>query len=314
MSFLTNPHYRGLGPAQLRWMFTTTLLAHWSPLTWMTWSLNYVLGGLDPGGYHLVNVLLHGANAALLYLVARRLLASGFDAAPERASIVAGSVFAALVFGLHPLRAESVAWVSERRDVLCAFFLLLAVLAYLRGVMGGGLIGSRWWGLSLAAFAAALLSKASAMTLPLTLLVIDIYPLRRRSLGWRGLLIEKLPYALLAAATALVAVLARQESGNITAYGRYGTAARVALAGYTFWFYPWKFVWPSGLSPMYELPARVDLATPRFLFPLVAVIVITATLIALRRRWPAGLTAWTYHALPGDGLRAGAATLDRRLQ
>jgi protein O-mannosyl-transferase len=305
VSFLANPHYRGLGPAQLRWMFTTTLLAHWSPLTWMTWGLNYVLGGLDPKGYHLANVLLHGANAALFYLVARRLLVSGFDATRNSPGTAAGAVFAALVFGLHPLRAESVAWVSERRDVLCAFFLLLAVLAYLRGVARGGSIGSRWWGLSLAAFAAALLSKASAMTLPLTLLVIDVYPLRRRSLGWRGLLIEKIPYALLAGVAALLAVLARQESGNITAYGRYGTGARVALASYTFWFYPWKFVWPTGLSPMYELPARVDPLEPRFLFPLIAVIVITAVLVALRRRWPAGLSAWTYSAivlLPVSGL------------
>src|SRR5262245_60843043 len=76
VSFLENPHYRGLGLAQLRWWFSTTLLAHWSPLTWMTWSLNYAVGGLAPWGYHLVNLLLHGANVALVYLVARRLLAA----------------------------------------------------------------------------------------------------------------------------------------------------------------------------------------------------------------------------------------------
>src|SRR5439155_21155455 len=124
-SVLDNPRYRGLGPSQLHWMLTTTLLAHWSPLTWITWGFNYVVGGLDPRGYHLVNVLLHGANVALLYLVARRLLRSAFDGefAGTRASvaITGGSLFAALVFGLHPLRAESVAWVSERRDLLCAF-------------------------------------------------------------------------------------------------------------------------------------------------------------------------------------------------
>src|SRR5215471_6176343 len=174
-SFLENPHYRGLGLSQLSWMFTTTLLAHWSPFTWMTWGANYMIGGLDPRGYHLVNVLLHGANVALFYLVARRLLLAGFDRrldARDGVEIVAGSMFAALVFGLHPLRVESVAWVSERRDLLGAFFLLLAVLAYLRGVALGRLIGSRWWALSLAAFAAALLSKAAAMTFPLTLLLV----------------------------------------------------------------------------------------------------------------------------------------------
>jgi protein O-mannosyl-transferase len=301
MSFLDNPHYRGLGPAQLRWMLTTTLLAHWSPLTWITWGFNYVIGGVDPRGYHLVNVLLHGANVALFYLLALRLLGSGFDRGfdPTHGSvaITAGSVFAALVFGLHPLRAESVAWVSERRDLLCAFFLLLAVLAYLRGVTDGRLIGSRWWGLSLTAFAAALLSKASAMTLPLTLLVIDVYPLRRRSSGWRELLVEKLPYAVLGGVAALIALLTRHASGDITDYGRYGTGARVALAGHTFWFYPWKFVWPAGLGAMYELPARVDLSAPRFLVPFIAVIAITTALVVLRRQWPAGLAAWAYSAI-----------------
>jgi len=299
-SFLDNPHYRGLGLAQLSWMFTTTLLAHWSPLTWITWGANYVIGGLDPRGYHLVNVMLHGANVALFYLVARRLLLAGFDRrldAPDGIGIVAGSMFTALVFGLHPLRVESVAWVSERRDLLCAFFLLLAVLAYLRGVAHGRLIGSGWWALSLAAFTAALLSKASAMTLPLTLLLLDSYPLRRRSIGWRELVVEKLPYAVLGGMVAVIAFGARLDSGDITTYVRFGAGARVALAGHTFWFYPWKFVWPAGLSVMYELPVQVGLDAPRFLVPLIMVIVVTVTLVLLRHRWPTGLAAWTYSAI-----------------
>jgi protein O-mannosyl-transferase len=299
-SFLENPHYRGLGLPQLSWMFTTTLLAHWSPLTWITWGANYAIGGLDPRGYHLVNVLLHGANVTLFYFLARRLLIAGFDRrldATDGVGVVAGSMFAALVFGLHPLRVESVAWVSERRDLLCAFFLLLAVLAYLRGVARGRLIGSRWWALSLVAFVAALLSKASAMTLPLTLLLVDVYPLRRRSIGRRELVVEKLPYAVLGGIAAVIAFGARLDSGDITDYGRYGAAARVALAGHTFWFYPWKFVWPAGLSVMYELPTRVGLDAPRFLVPLIMVVVVTVALVLLRRRWPAGLAAWTYSAI-----------------
>jgi Flp pilus assembly protein TadD len=292
VSFLRNPDYRGLGLAQLRFMLTTTLLGHWSPLTWLTWGLNYVVGGLDPWGYHLGNLLLHVATVALFCLVARRLLAAGFGASPASSAIVAGAVAAALVFGLHPLRAESVAWVSGRRDVLCGFFYVLAVQAYLRGVAGGTRIARGWWGLSLAAFAAALLSKAIAMTLPMTLLLVDVYPLRRRSLGWRSLAREKLPYALLAVAAGVVAVFARQEGGNITAYGQYGVGARAALTGYSVWFYPWKLAWPTGLAPMYELPARVDPSEWRFLVPLVGAVTVTAALVALRTRWPAGLAAW----------------------
>src|SRR5438552_653439 len=294
---LRNVGYRVLVLAQLHWMFTTTLLGHWSPLTWFTWSLDYIAGGMNPFGYHLTSVLLHAVNAALFCLVARRLLAQGFGAPPSNPVIVAGAVFAALAFGIHPLRAESVAWISGRRDVLCATFYLAATLAYLRGVAGGGAIAPRWWGVSVVAFAAALLSKASAMTLPLTLLLIDVYPLRRRSLGWRALCVEKLPHAGLAAGAAVMAVAARQEGGNITDYGRYGFGARVALTAYTLWFYPWKSLWPTGLSAGYELPARISLAEPRFVLALGAVVVITAALIRLRRRWPAGLTVWVASAI-----------------
>src|SRR5262249_36947547 len=112
-SFIDNPHYRGLGLQQLSWMFTTTLLAHWSPLTWITWGANYAIGGLDPRGYHLANVLLHGANVALFYLVARRMLLAGFDRGLEAMNgigVVAGGMLAALPFALHPLRLESCPW------------------------------------------------------------------------------------------------------------------------------------------------------------------------------------------------------------
>lgn len=290
--FLTNTAYRGLGSSELRWMFTTTFLGHWSPLTWMTWSLNYVTGGLDPWGYHLGNLLLHSANVALVWLVARRLLAIGSGAPITSAAIASGATIAALVWGLHPLRAEAVAWASARRDVLCGLFYLLAVLAYLRGVAGGAGIERRWWNLSLGAFAAALSSKSIAMTLPLTLLLLDVYPLCRRGLGWWVLAREKLPYAMLAAAAGVVAFVARQETGNITAYTQYGAGARLALAAHTLWFSWWKSFWPTGLSPMYELPQRVDLGQMRFLGAGLAVVALTATLVLIRRWWPAGLAAW----------------------
>jgi len=292
VSFLTNTAYRGLGLAEFRWMLTTTFLGHWSPLTWLTWSLNYVTGGLDPWGYHLGNLLLHSANVALLWLVARRVLAIGSDAPITSPAIASAATIAALVWGLHPLRAEAVAWASARRDVLCGLFYLLAVLAYLRGVAGGAGIERRWWSLSVGAFAAALSSKTIAMTLPLTLLLLDVYPLRRRGLGWWVLVREKLPYATLAAAAGVVAFVARQDSGNITAYTQYGVGARLGLAAHTLWFSWWKSLWPAGLSPMYELPQRVELGQVRFLGAVLAVVALTAAFVLLRRRWPAGLAAW----------------------
>ena len=292
ISFLRNQDYRGLGLDQLHWMLTTTLLGHWSPLTWLTWSLNYVLGGMEPFGYHLLSVLLHVVNMGLFALVARRLLAKGFGLPLATPAVTLGAAFAAVAFGVHPLRAEPVAWISGRRDVLCATFYLAATLAYLRGVTPGGRIASRWWALSIGAFAAALLAKASAMTLPVTLLLLDVYPLRRRRVGWHTLIVEKLPFFVLAAAAAAMAFVARQEGGNITEYGRHGVDARIALTAYTFAFYPWKTLWPTRLAAGYELPAEIRLAEPRFVLALVAVVAITAALVLLRRRWPALLAAW----------------------
>jgi len=292
--FLTNTAYRGLGWTEIRWAFTTTLLGHWSPLAWITWSVNYVTGGLEPWGYHLGNLLLHAGNVVLVWLLARRLLASGSDESPTNRSIAAGATLAALLWGLHPLRAEPVAWVSARRDLLCGSFYLLAALAYLRGVAGGAAIQPRWWGLSLVAFAAALSSKSIAMTLPLSLLLVDAYPLRRRGLGWRALAREKLPYGMLAAAAAIVAFVARQETGNITAYAQYGPGARLALGAYAWWFSLWKFIWPTELSPMYELPRRLDLGQTWALSAVLGVAVITIALVLLRRRWPGGLAAWAH--------------------
>jgi Tfp pilus assembly protein PilF len=309
VNFVQNPHYRGLGWAQIRWAFTATLMGHWIPLTWLSLGVNYLLGGMDPWGYHLGNMLLHGANAGLFCAVARRLLGAALAEVGEAEAgrLRWGAAFAAVVFGVHPLRVESVAWITERRDVLCGMFFLLAVLAYLRYAEAGAGRRGWWLGASVAAFAAALLSKAAAMPLPVALLILDVYPLRRVGReGWRRLLLEKLPYAVLAAVAAAVALMALHWSSiAVTPYARYGLIARVAMTAYSLAVYPWKFLWPAGLIPIYELPPVIVLLTPRFLVPAGALIVVTAALVALRRRWPAGLAAWTYSAvmvLPVSGL------------
>ena len=263
VNFTNNPAFRGLGWANLRWMLTATLMGHWIPLTWLTLGANYALGGLDPWGYHLVNVLIHAATAAVFFLVARRLVAVALGGGGLAVDL--GAALAALVFGTHPLRVESVAWITERRDVLCALFYMLAVLAYLRGVEGGRVLAGRWRALALAAFAASLLSKAMSMTFPATLLLLDWYPLRRGALGWRRLAAEKIPFAILGALAAVGALLSVTRGATWTGFEVYGPSVRVAMSAYSFWFYPWKFVWPVGLSALYELPARVDPLAGRFL-------------------------------------------------
>ena len=305
-NLLNNPHYRGLGWANLRWMFTTTLNGHYIPLTWLSFAVNFMLGGMDPRGYHLGNLLLHAANAGVFYLVARRLLAAGFAggvAAPEardlrEPALCAGAVFAALAFGVHPLRVESVAWATERRDVLCGVFYLLATLAYLRGVDGGGAIRMRSWAVSILAFVLSLLSKAAAIPLPVVLLLLDIYPLRRAGgVKWQRLLMEKVPYLVLAVPAGVAALIAQSEAHALVDFRAYGITARLTTLGYSLIFYPRKFLWSASLSPFYAVPATVDPLFPPFLLSTVALVIVTGVLVALRRRWPAALAAWVYSAL-----------------
>ena len=297
VNFTTNLGFRGLGAANLRWMFTTPLLGHWIPLTWLTLGANYAMGGMNPAGYHLVNVLVHALAAGVFFLVARRLLRAAAGGGPGGWPVELGAALAALVFGVHPLRVESVAWITERRDVLCTLFYLLAVWAYLRGVQRGPegerILAGRWRALTIAAFVASLTSKSMSMTLPATLVLLDVYPLRRLGLGWRRLAWEKVPFALLGGAAAGGALLAVSRGATWTGFDDYSLAARAAMSAYSFWFYAWKFAWPVGLSPLYELPARVEPLAPRFLGPLLAVPALTLVLVLLRRRWPAGLAAWT---------------------
>lgn len=309
---LGNEAYRGLGWTNLAWMFSTTHLGHYMPLTWLSFGLNYVTGGMNPWGYHLFNLLLHAANSALVYLLARRLLhaastgapaspgtpgASGRPAAGDTA-IVMGAALAALLFAVHPQRAESVGWVTDRATVLSALFYLLAVLAYLRVVEPGDGVRWRWAGLlSLLAFAAALLSKGITMSLPVSLLVLDVYPLRRWRLGWPRLLAEKIPYVTLALLGAALTLVARMQGAKLTHLDQYDLGARAALVGYSLWFYPSRLVWPTGLSPLYEHPLHASVLEWRFLGPALAVVAVTVVFVLLRRRFPGGLAAWVHSAV-----------------
>jgi hypothetical protein len=312
---LDNPAYRGLGVEQLRWAFTSVLFGHYVPLTRLSWRLNYVLGGMDPWGYHLVNVLLHGLNAATFYFVARRLLAAavgaGGQAGRREPALCAAAAVAALVFGAHPLRVEPVAWISGRADLLCATFALLAGWAYLRAVEGEGSARPGPVLLSAAAFAAALLSKGGVLLLPAALILLDVYPLRRLSRrGWRALLGEKIPLLLVMLVGAVVIVRAVREGAVLTQASEFGAVARISVLAHSFLVSVARFIWPLALSPLYEMPARVSVLESRFGLALGATVLITVVLILARRPWPGGLAAWTFSALmlapTGMAVRMGA--------
>jgi len=302
-NFLDNPHYRGLGWTHLRWMWTTHL-GHYIPLTWMTLGLDYLLWGMNPVGYHLTSLLLHAANAVVFFFVVRRLLTRALPSPSEHGyALAVSSGVAALVFAIHPLRVESVVWVTERRDVLSGLFYLLTILLYLRAREREER-GRGWYWLSVAAFVCALFSKSMVVNLPVVLLILDVYPLRRLggAVGWlsesaRRVYVEKIPFVLLAAAASAIAVMAQSSVHAAASLAQLSIPGRVAISAYGLSFYLWKMVVPVNLSPLYELPPAVNPWAPPFLLSYGLVVAITALVLALRRPLPGLLAAWVAYVV-----------------
>ncbi len=310
-NFLENPHYRGLGWTQLSWMWTTHM-GHYIPLTWMTLGLDYRLWGMNPFGYHLTSLLLHVANAVVFFFVVRRLLTRALPSPSERGHTLAVSAaFAALVFAIHPLRVESVAWATERRDVLSGLFYLSAVLAYLRACDREERSRGWYWG-AVALFAGALLSKSMAVNLPVVLMILDVYPLRRLggSIGWwskpaRRIYVEKIPFVLLAAVASAIAVMAQFSIHAALPLAQLSVPGRLAVSAYGLSFYLGKMIVPVNLSPLYELPRTVSPWATPFILSFGLTVAITAIALTLRRRvlgLPAAWLAYLVVLLPVLGI------------
>jgi tetratricopeptide (TPR) repeat protein len=324
-----NTLYRGLGLRQLKWMFTTTYMGPYQPLSWLSLAVDHQLWGMDPIGYHLTNIAIHAVNAALVVLLAAALFRAfrqrvGRDGplppspimgpATEPVTAVAAFV-AALVWAIHPQRVESVAWVTERRDVLCGLFYLLCLLSYLRGHRLGraSRSGARWDWTAQVCGLLAVLSKGTAVSLPLVLLIIDVYPLRRLHgsvRSWlrppqRGVIVEKWRYAVFSVLGIGIGFWGQWQGGAVQSLASVGPLDRLALTAYALMFYLGKLLLPVGLSPMYARPPVLNLASLRFLLPMGATVAMTAVAIRLRRRLPVILAAWTSYVvmlLPVSGL------------
>jgi tetratricopeptide (TPR) repeat protein len=307
-NLVDNPHFKGLGSAQLNWMFTTFHMGHYQPLSWMTFGFDYLLWGMDPFGYHLTNIILHVANTGLFYFVSRRLLSIALCLADDEknSQLNLSAAVSALLFGMHPLRVESVAWATERRDVLSGFFYLLTIYCYIRSTDDQpSRAHRRWLGAAIAGHALSLLSKGTAMTLPAVLLLLDIYPLRRlkgRIVDWfkpasRRVLSEKLPFVFLAGVFAIIALLAQNSTGALKTLEQYDLTSRIGQIFFATMFYLWKSLAPVRLSALYELPPHVATLAWIFILSGVGFVAISIVLFSLRRRWPAVLASWAYYII-----------------
>jgi Tfp pilus assembly protein PilF len=301
-NLVENPFFRGLDASALRWMFTN-LDGHYLPLTWLSFALDHRLWGMNPVGYHLTNALLHVANAVVVYVLGVRLLRLAFRLRPDEASaaLYIGAAVSAALFALHPLRVESVAWATERRDVLSGLFFLLALDAYVR--LHANASPRIAWA-ALGWYVLSLLAKPVGMSLAIVLVVLDVYPLRRlpgRIADWRRrdlrpAWIEKVPFVVLGVATAVVEGIAERSADTFYSLAQYGVTGRIGQAFFALAFYVWKTVVPVGLSPLYQLPVGWGFARLDVVVSAVFVLATTIGLVLARRRWPWALASWVAYA------------------
>lgn len=296
----------------IRWAFTTFVPFYYHPLTWLSHAADAQFFGDRLGGPHLVNVALHAANAVAVFALGWLVFGEVRAISRRQRWVMAAGV--AAVFAAHPLQVESVAWLAERKTVLCGCFSLLSLCAYLRGARPGGTAG--WHGTALALYAAALLSKPMAVPLPVVMLVLDGWPLRRHeSAGWRRLFAEKWSYWLLSVVTGVVTVVAQAQWGAVRGLAGLGVSERLLVAARGAVFYLWRLAWPAWLSPYYPL-GTVSIWQPEFLVPVSIVVAVTGLCFCCRRKLPALLAAWAaYLALlaPASGLvQVGAQAVAAR--
>ena len=285
-----NAHvHNGLNWDTITWAFAATEQGNWHPLTWLSHALDYQLFHQNPTGHHFTSLLIHAANAVLLFLLL--MYATGR---------VGPSLLVAALFALHPINVESVAWVAERKNVLCTFFFFGALAAYC------------WYArkpdwrryLTFASlFAMALMSKPMAITLPFVLLLLDHWPLGRIQGGPAGerpipqtplfkLLAEKLPLLVLSAASAVVTIQAQRAGGAVRSIAQFSLGIRLENAVAAYATYLWKMIWPSRLAPLYPHPGD-SLAVWQVAISALVLLAVTSAVLRFRSKRYL-LTGWLW--------------------
>ncbi|MGD0253772.1 MAG: tetratricopeptide repeat protein, partial [Verrucomicrobiota bacterium] len=321
----------GLTWAGVEWAFTTWHAGNWHPLTWLSHMLDCELFGLNPGAHHLVNVLFHAANVVLLFALLLRMTNSLWPGA-----------FVAALFAWHPLHVESVAWISERKDVLSTFFALLTLLAYVRHAKSVAcdewqMTGtaettgtpnlsrfarhpSLFYWLALIFFTLGLMSKPMLVTLPFVMLLLDLWPLKRvtsdkwQVAGVLRLALEKWPFFLLTAISCVVTFFAQRGGDAVVSLAKVSLRYRLENAPVAAVRYLLKMIRPADLAVIYPMPDKIPALAVAA--AVTALILISAVAWLVRRRSPYLLVGWLWFLgtlVPVIGLVqvGGAALADR---
>jgi len=276
----------GLNWDNVGWAFTTGAASNWHPLTWLSYMLDVSLFGDKPGPMHLENAVWHAVNSVLLFLLLRMTTGA-----------MGRSAFVAALFALHPLHVESVAWIAERKDVLSTFFWFLTTLAYVQYVRRPGVVR---YLLVLLPYGLGLLAKPMLVTLPATLMLLDLWPLGRYESAEKWplravrLFVEKLPLFILAAASSVATIIAQHGGKSMTTLDVLPFAQRLANASISYVVYLVKTAWPANLAPFYPHPG------PAISYPtaaLCAFLLLSATIAVLVviRRAPYVAVGWLWY-------------------
>ena len=308
--FFENPHVLGgFSTENVKWAFTTGEAANWHPFTWLSLMLDAQLFGSGAFGPHLTNVFLHLVNSILIFVLLRRLTANLWRSAAV-----------AMLFAVHPLHVESVAWVAERKDVLSGFFGLLTLLCYTRYAAGDGStqrrgFASPFYWLSLVLFACGLMSKPMLVTMPFVLLLLDFWPLRRfKNEPLRRLLVEKIPFFFLSIASSVVTFIVQKKGGAVSTLTLLPMSARLENAFVSYARYLGKIFWPVNLATPYPSPHYWTVLIVLLSVALFAAICVAA--VVLMKKYPFLFTGWFWFAgmlVPVIGLVqvGGQAMADR---
>jgi len=307
-----NQHITSIDGDFFTWAFTNREM-QWSPLRFFSHAIDYTIWELNPMGHHLTNIILHSLNTFLVVLLVFQLcqiMKSKTVPSPtveddmrfQRKALITG-VVTGLLFGLHPLHVESVAWVSERKDVLYTFFYLLSLMVYLK--YASPLYKTKkkyYYFLCLLCFTMALMSKALAVTLPLVLIILDVYPLERLRFPFplwaqRNVLLEKLPFLGLSIAVSLINVGVHEEMGALTSFSKTPLTDRILVLFKSFSYYLMKMVWPSHLASLNPYPhtETISFFRPDYAGGFILLLAITAICIFLwRKGYKIWLVVWAY--------------------